>query len=208
MPKLYRFLSLASLLTALAVLILAGLTWRNLDEASSQNASLRKTAQSASQLTYRLQALTTAYELTLNEYYSTVIDETRYREKVVQLLHAIESDIARLAKLDARENQLTSNELTQQLAEMEKRRTQLNQAMLEPTRDWDVAREALFKINILSTQAIETAAKAASASDEKIQMLDQNLNERHQQLRDQLIALLALAGLLSALTGVQSLRRS
>jgi hypothetical protein len=202
-----RILSSAQLLLGLLVLSLSMFALQNIGQATQHADELRHSPRIAVQLSYRLQSLTTAYELVLNEYYSTVIDETRYRTKLGSLQLSIDSDIATLGALSKPEYAAAGHEIRRSIGDIEKYRQLLDKAMQEGSRDWDAAREALFKVNILSTQAIEVASRLAKASTEHGTALETSIAQLQQQAQWFMIAAAIAAGLLGVISLSPFLKR-
>lgn len=202
-----RILPSSQLLLALFTLSLVMFAWQSIGQATQHADDLRHSPRVAVQLSYRLQSLTTAYELALNEYYSTVIDEARYRSKIQALQQSIDSDIATLGSLSKIEYAAAGHEIRRSMSEIEKFRQRLDKALQDGSRDWDAAREALFKINILSTQAIEIASRIAKASVEHDNALEASIAYRQQQARWMLVAAAIASGLLGVISVSPFLRR-
>lgn len=202
-----RILPSVQLLLVLLILSLSMFALQNIGQATQHADELRHSPRIAVQLSYRLQSLTTAYELVLNEYYSTVIDEKRYHTKVSTLQQLIDGDVATLGALSKPEYAAAGHEIRRSLGEIEKFRQRLDKAMQEGSRDWDAAREALFKVNILSTQAIEVASRVAKASAEHGTALETSIAQLQQQAKWFMIAAAIMAGLLGVLSVSPFLRR-
>lgn len=208
MPKLKHPLLSIALLLSFAMLILvviANINLKSLDKAATE---LTSTNRSASLLSLRLQALTIDFELTLNEYYSTVIDQRLYLDKSASLRRSIDADLVRLNTLPEREYTLASEELKQLMNEIEKYRSLLDKAMGVSDRDWDAAREALFKINILSIQAIKVASETAKFSEKRGENLSSTVFAEQQDIQLLLYAAIILALMQSLIAGGLLLRKA
>ena len=165
MHLLKRPIPFVALLLSCAILAITLMAQSRLNSLDKATTELTGTNRDASLLALRLQALTVNFELTLNEYYSTVIEEKRYLEKSSNQRQAIDAELTRLNALRESEYTQASNELKNLMRDIENYRIQLDKAMVASDRDWDAAREALFKINILSTQAINLASEIAKFSE-------------------------------------------
>jgi hypothetical protein len=186
--------SLISLAPVAIILLVAGLCFAALqkpDLAAKSSEEISLTSLESNRLVHRLQSLTIAYELTINEYYSTVINLARYKEKSSALRLAIDSELAKLAKLPGSGNINAAKEIQRLTAEIDTFRISFDRALDENNQDWDAARESLFKINILSAQAIELAAKLAESSKERTILLNETLHGYHQNIMMILIAAIA-----------------
>ena len=204
---LFRRITLLYLALLGTVLVLSGLAWFHGNQTVQQTAALKQAPRTALQISYRLQAQTVAYELALNEYYSTVIDKGRYQEKVRLIQQAIEADLGQLVALPGPEYLQRGKRIQEIINEAEKFRRALDQALDERQRDWDAAREALYKINILSTQAIEVAVQLTQAASEQEAGIESMLAQQHRQSLNMLaIALVLLAAVWLARSGETLLR--
>lgn len=117
-----------------------------------------------------LKAQAAGYELTMNEFYSTVLDAPAYQKKVLQQKTAIEQELVALAGTER--DGKTVAELHRIYKDMEGFRQGLESALSGADKDWDRAREALFKLNLLSIQAIQQAEVLAQVSRDQAVNLD------------------------------------
>ncbi|MBT9568546.1 MAG: hypothetical protein IV085_09640 [Thiobacillus sp.] len=189
-----------STLIAIVALIMAGLSFW----AGQKISMAGKTAEAAREVTFKsyriaqsLKALAAGYELTMNEFYSTVLTYPVYREKSAAQKIAIESELAALEGLHQGDT-ATVVELTQRFREMENFRQELDSALTRDEQDWDRAREALYKLNVLSVQAIQQADFLGRSASERATSLD----SRWQAQQSQSILLLNVVTALAALVGV------
>jgi len=204
---LKRPIPFVALLLSFAILAITLIAQNRLNSLDMAATALTSSNRNASLLLLRLQALTVNYELTLNEYYSTVIEEKRYLEKSSNLRQAIDTELTRLSALREREYTQASNELRNLMDNIEKHRSQLDEAMLANNRDWDAAREALFKINILSTQAINIASEIAKFSEARGEQLGSTVLAEQKGIQILFYWSIAIALILSLIAGAQLLRK-
>ena len=189
-----------STLVAIAALIVAGLSFW----AGQQIGMAGKTADVAREATFQsyriaqsLKALAAGYELTMNEFYSTVLAYPAYQKKSAAQKAAIELELAALDGLHEGDT-ATVAELSQRFKEMEGFRQELDGAMTRDEQDWDRAREALFKLNVLSVQAIQQADFLGRSASERATALDTS----RQAQQSQSILLLNVTTALAVLVGV------
>ena len=88
--------------------------------------------------------------------------------------------------------------LSQRFKQMEGFRQELDGAMTSDEKDWDRAREALFKLNVLSVQVIQQADFLGNSASERATALD----ARWQAQQSQAILLLNVTTALAVLVGV------
>jgi len=136
----------------------------------------------------------------MNEFYSTVLEFPAYQKKSTEQRAAIERELAALATLQEG-GATTATELTRIYKEMDSFRLGLENAMTSEEKDWDRAREALFKINVLSTQAIHQADLLGQSTNERAAALDMS----GQASQSQALLLLRIATALALLAGVMLL---
>jgi len=189
-----------TLLVAIIALIVAGLSFWT----GQQINAAGKTADAAREATFKsyriaqsLKALAAGYELTMNEFYSTVLTYPVYQKKSAAQKAAIELELAALNNLHEGDT-ATVTELTQRFKQMEGFRQELDGAMTGDEQDWDRAREALFKLNVLSVQAIQQADFLGRSASERAASLD--ISWQAQQ--SQSILLLNVTTALAVLVGV------
>lgn len=207
MQILKRPTPLVALLLSFAILAITLIAQSRLNSLDKVATELTSTNRNASLLVLRLQALTVNFELTLNEYYATVIDEKRYLEKSLNLRQAIDTELSRLSALPELDYTQASNELKNLMSDIEKHRSQLDKAMVASDRDWDAAREALFKINILSTQAIKIASEITKSSEARGEQLGLTVLAEQQGIQMLLYWSAVIALIMSLMAGAQLLRK-
>lgn len=127
-----------------------------------------------------LKSLASGYELAMNEYYSTVLEYPAYQEKTTAHQAAIKRELAMLAKLGAGDAN-ASAELYRAFNDMESFRIALEKSLSAVDKDWDGAREALFKLNVVSVRAIQQADILARVADERVVAMDQGWLEHQSQ---------------------------
>lgn len=192
-----------AVVAAVLTLVAAGLVYSASDRLSLAGKAAGE-ARSATLHAYRiaqaLKSLANGYELAMNEYYSTVLEFPAYRQKAADHQAAIQRELAMLGKLGAGDAGAVA-ELNRAFKEMESFRAALESALSAADRDWDGAREALFKLNVVSVRAIQQADILARIADERAVALDKGWLDHQAQaltmLRGAMLAALA-AGLLIA----------
>ena len=192
-----------SVLAALITLSAAGLSYwagEQINLAGKENVEAREATFKSYRAAQSLKALTAGYELTMNEFYSTVLEFPAYQKKSSEQRTAIERELATLATLQDG-GVATATELTRLYKEMDSFRLGLETAMTRAEKDWDRAREALFKLNVLSTQAIRQADLLGQSTNERATALDM----RWQAYQQQSLTLLRVVMALTALAGIMLL---
>ena len=169
-------LSIRTLITLAALIALsaAGLSYWAGDQinmAGKEGAEAREATFKSYRAAQSLKALTAGYELTMNEFYSTVLEFPAYKKKSSEQRTTIERELATLATLQDG-GATAAPELTRLYKEMDSFRLGLETAMTSAEKDWDRAREALFKLNVLSTQAIRQADLLGQSANERANALD------------------------------------
>ena len=192
-----------SVLAAIITLSAAGLSYwagEQINLAGKENGEAREATFKSYRAAQSLKALTAGYELTMNEFYSTVLEFPAYQKKSTEQRTAIERELATLATLQDG-GVATATELTRLYKEMDSFRLGLETAMTSADKDWDRAREALFKLNVLSTQAIRQADLLGQSTNERATALD----IRWQAYQQQSLTLLRVVMALTALAGIMLL---
>ena len=189
-----------STLAAVVALLVAGLSFW----AGQQISVAGKTADAARETTFQsyriaqsLKALAAGYELTMNEFYSTVLTYPVYQKKSAAQKAAIELELAALNNLHEGDT-ATVAEIAKRFKEMEGFRQELDGAMTSDVQDWDRAREALFKLNVLSVQVIQQADFLGHSASERATALDTSW----QAQQSRAILLLNVTTALAVLVGV------
>ena len=144
-------------------------------------------AREATLQTYRagqaLKSLIHGYELTFNEYYSTALKLPAYQKKAAEFKAAIDSELATLEKLNSGDATAVA-ELKTALGEMEALRLELEGALSEENKDWDLAREALYKLTVVSISAAQPSELIARIAGERAVAMDTAFqNHQAQALR-------------------------
>lgn len=160
--------------------------------------------------TYRvaqsLKSLVHGYELAINEYYSTALKLPAYQKKAAEFKAAIDSELATLEKLNTGDVRAVA-ELKAALGEIEVLRLELEGALSEENKNWDLAREALYKLTVVSVSAIQPSDLIARVAGERAVAMDAAWrNHQSQALREMQIAMmLALAaGILTVVGGFRA----
>ena len=164
-------------IAALIILTVAGLAYHAGEQMHIANAGAQ-TARDASLQSYRiaqsLKALAAGYELTLNEYYSTVLDHAAYAKKVAEQKTAIAYELASLSTLPEGDAKAAA-EFTKLYKDLDLYRANLEQALSAAGGpEWEHAREALYKLNVLSVQAIHRADELGKFAKDRALALDKN----------------------------------
>lgn len=189
-----------SAMAAIIALIAAGLSYwagEQINMAGVEGGDAREATFKSYRIAQSLKSLAAGYELTMNEFYSTVLEFPAYQKKSAAQKTAIEGELAALAALQEG-GAATAAEFTRLYKEMDSFRLGLEGAMTSADKDWDRAREALFKINVLSTQAIYQADLLGQSANERATALDMS----GQAYQAQALLLLRIAALLALVTGV------
>lgn len=161
-------------LVGVVVLVAAGLIY-SADGSISMAGKAADGAREATFHSYRstqsLKSLANGYELTINEYYSTVLDLPVYQKRAAAQKAAIDRELETLSAL--READAAAvGELRAAFGEMEQFRLALERALSGPSRDWDAAREALFKLNVASARAAQQADLLAGGAEQRASSMD------------------------------------
>ena len=188
-------------IAALIVLAVAGLAYSAGGQMRVADAGAQ-TAREASLHAYRaaqsLKALTAGYELTLNEFYSTVLEFSAYEKKSGEQKAAIERELSSLATLPDAEPKAIA-QIRQLYKEIDNYRLDLEKALTAAGgQDWDRAREALYKMNVLSVQAIHRADEIGKFANDRALALD----KRWQADGSQALTLLHIATGLAVLAAL------
>lgn len=166
-------------------------------------------AREATLHTYRvaqaLKSLVHGYELAINEYYSTALRLPAYQKKAGEFKAAIDSELATLEKLNTGDVRAIA-ELKVALGEIEVLRLELEGALSEEDKDWDLAREALYKLTVVSVSATQPSELIARVAGERAVAMDAAWQDHQSQaLREMQIAMM-LALVAGALTLVGGFR--
>jgi len=192
-----------SAMAAIIALIAAGFSYwagEQVSMAGKEAGDAREATFKSYRVAQSVKSLAAGYELTMNEFYSTVLEFPAYQKKSTEQRAAIERELAALATLQEG-GATTATELTRIYKEMDSFRLGLENAMTSEEKDWDRAREALFKINVLSTQAIHQADLLGQSTNERAAALDMS----GQASQSQALLLLRIATALALLAGVMLL---
>jgi len=192
-----------SAIAAIIALIAAGFSYwagEQVSMAGKEAGDAREATFKSYRVAQSVKSLAAGYELTMNEFYSTVLEFPAYQKKSTEQRAAIERELAALATLQEG-GATTATELTRIYKEMDSFRLGLENAMTSEEKDWDRAREALFKINVLSTQAIHQADLLGQSTNERAAALDMS----GQASQSQALLLLRIATALALLAGVMLL---
>jgi len=195
-------LSLRTLSGALGLLafIAAGLSYwagEQVGMATKESGVARDATFKSYRIAQSLKSITAGYELTMNEFYSTVLTFPAYQKKVMEHKAALDQNLAALSSMQEGAA-ATATELTKIYSEMNNFRMSLEAAMTSTEKDWDRAREALFKMNVLSTRAIHQADLLGQSASERATTLDMHW----QAYQAQALLYLRIAAALSLVLGV------
>lgn len=197
-----------SLLAAFIALVVAGLSFwsgQQINMAGQTAEAARTTTFTSYRIAQSLKAMAAGYELTMNEFYSTTLSFPTYQEKAAAQKAAIEKELAALATLDEGDT-ATVAALTQRFKEMEPFRQELESALTGNEQDWDRAREALFKLNVLSVQAIQQADFLGRSASERATSLESNWRAQQSQTLMTLNTTTALSMLVGVMLVLGALR--
>lgn len=158
-----------------------------------------KAALSASLDAYRhaqaLKAHAASYELTMNEFYSTVLEYPSYQKKFSEQKAAIDRELSMLGSSE--DSAPAVKALSRIYREMDTFRMALESALTASDKDWDGAREALYKLNVLSVQAIAQADLLAQLSQDRAKRLEQRWQTELSQTTSMLYLTTVIAGLIA-----------
>jgi hypothetical protein len=186
---------------ALIALAVAGLAYSaggqmRIADAGAQSA--REASLHAYRAAQSLKALTAGYELTLNEFYSTVLEFSAYAKKSGEQKAAIERELTTLGSLPDADPKAIG-QIRQLYKDIDNYRLDLEKALNAPEgQDWDRAREALYKMNVLSVQAIHRADEIGKYANDRAVALD----KRWQADGSQALMLLHVAAGLAVLAAI------
>lgn len=184
---------------AAIVLAVGGLAYQaddHISAASKAAGDSREATLQSFRIAQSLKSLAAGYELTLNEYYSTVLDSSSYQKKVTAQKTAIDRELAALTALQGGAD--AASKITGLYKEMDAYRLGLESALSSTDKDWDRARDSLYKLNILSLQVISRTDALGQIASERATALDKIWQERQSQASQ----LLRIAMILAALMGV------
>ena len=153
-------------------------------------------SRAASLHTYRsaqvLKSLIHGYELAINEYYSTVLEYPDYQRKVEGFKASIDNELAALEKRNTRPETEVAR-LKSSIKEMEGLRLELEGALAGDSKDWDLAREVLYKINLVSIQTVQSPDIIARVAEEQALAMDAALKDSQIQAQTFLYSALGAA---------------
>lgn len=190
-----------AIIAALIVLAVAGLAYSaggqmRVADAGAQSA--REASLHAYRAAQSLKALTAGYELTLNEFYSTVLEFSAYTKKSGEQKAAIDRELTTLGSLPDADPKAIA-QIRQLYRDIDNYRLDLEKALTaDGGPDWDRAREALYKMNVLSVQAIHRADEIGKFANDRALALD----KRWQADGSQALMLLRIATGLAVLAAL------
>ncbi|MDP3421755.1 MAG: hypothetical protein Q8S10_12630 [Thiobacillus sp.] len=174
--------TLFAITAGVALLAAASSHWAG--EQVSRDDKAAADARVATFMSYRLaqslKALAAGHELTMNEFYSTVLEFPAYQKKSAAQKAVIEGELAALVDLQANDA-AAAGELARLFKAMDRFRLDLEKAMTGDETDWDAAREALFKMNVLSVQAIQQADFLGQSANQRAAEADAGRQARQSQ---------------------------
>lgn len=198
-----RYIAIFAALIILAVSVLAYQVSDQMQTANLGAQNAREASLSSYRAAQSLKALTAGYELTMNEFYSTVLDFGAYQKKANEQRAAIEHELGILSKLpdsDAKSNV----EISKLYQNIDVYRGSLEKALAGAEgQDWDRAREALYKANVLSVQAIHRADVIAKLAQDHALSLDKRWQSDGSQAQFllRIVMILSLAASIILLLG-------
>lgn len=183
----------AVLAVAIGLVYLAG---ERVGQASDAGVESREASLHTYRAAQALKSLIHGYELSINEYYSTVLEFPEYQEKAAKFKASIDAELAALEKLNTRPETEVAR-LKASITEIDALRLELEAALSGPNKDWDLAREALYKLNLVSLQAVQSPDIIARVAQEKAVNLDRVWQD-HQSQALQYLQISMIAALLAA----------
>ncbi len=194
-----------STIAAIVALTAAGLSFwagEQISLAGKEGSNARAATFQSYRAAHALKSLAAGYELTMNEFYSTVLEFPAYQKKSSAQKSAIDGELVVLATLQ-QDGAATAAEFTRLYKDMNGFRQILESAMTSAEKDWDRAREALFKMNVLSSQAIYQADLLSQSASERAAALDTSwqLHQSQALLFSRLAAALAVIAGAIAMVG-------
>jgi len=191
----------AGMVTVIALAIAALMYLAN--DRMSQAGQTAAEAREATLHTYRvaqsLKSLIHGYELVINEYYSTVLELPNYRKKAAETKTAIDGELAALARLNTGDATAVAD-LDAAFKEIEALRLELEAALSGEDKNWDLAREALYKLNVVAVRAVQPADRIAHIAGEQSVAMD----AAWQGQQAQALRIMQIAMLLALVAGVLS----
>lgn len=132
-------------------------------------------ARAATLHTYRaaqsIKSLIHGYELTINEYYSTVLELPKYQQQAAGFRAKIDTELEALTRRNT--NPATAvAELNESFTQIEVLRQELEGALGGENKDWDLAREVLYKLNLVSLQAVQSPDIIARVAEQHAAAMD------------------------------------
>jgi hypothetical protein len=180
-------------LVAIVFMAVASLTYlagERLGMAGKAAAEERKDTLHTYRVAQSIKTLVHGYELTINEYYSTALKFSAYQKQAAEFKAAIDSELATLERLN-RGDVTALAELKDALGEIESLRLELEGALSEENKNWDLAREALYKLNVVSVRAAQPSELIARVAGERAVALDSAWHDHQSRaLREMYIAML------------------
>lgn len=192
-----RKIGIAIALLALASAVLVFLATERIGQAAKSADQSREATFQTYRLAQSIKARIQAYELTINEYYSTALDLQEYQSRTQAIRKDIEREVNELAQLETG-NAVAATDLKAALHEIESMRQELETALSGEHKDWDQAREVLYKLNVVSERAAQPSDVIAEAASK--QSLDQGEVWRMQQSQARLELYIAMV--LALVSGV------
>jgi hypothetical protein len=184
-------------LVALLAAVSAGLVYQANVHLNTADKALSE-AREATFHTYRIaqtiKSLIHGYELSINEYYSTALSYPSYQKKSVEFKLAMQAELSDLERLKAGDAD-TVADLKETLGEMENMRVELEGALASENKNWDLAREALYKLTLVSVRAAQPSDLLANVAEKRaIAMGAVWSDQQSQALLKMRIALLLVLG--------------
>lgn len=199
---------ISPILAALIALIAAGSSYwagEHISRADNTAGDARAATFKSYRIAQSLKALAAGHELTMNEFYSTVLELPAYQKKSAAQKAAIENELTALVDLQEGDA-AAATELARLFTVMDGFRLDLENAMTGGETDWDAAREALFKLNVVSVQAIQQADFLGQSASQRASVLDTGLQAQQSRALLWLRITMALVLLVAALLFYGSLR--
>lgn len=195
-------------LVALFALVSAGLVYQakgHLNMADKAASEAREATFHTYRIAQTIKTLIHGYELSINEYYSTALKFPDYQKKSAEFKQAIQSEMSDLERLKTGDAK-TMADLKAALDEIEGMRVELEGALASENRDWDLAREALYKLTVVSVRVAQPSEQLASFAAEQAVALDAVWRDQQSQAQMKMRIALILALIVGVLVGLAAFR--
>jgi hypothetical protein len=189
----------------MATAVLAYLASERMGKAVEAAAEARTAMLHTYRAAQNIKSLIHAYELTINEYYSTVLEFPEYKQKSASLKAAINGELEALARRNTSPATAVA-QLNDAFGQIGSLSLELEGALGGANKDWDLAREALYKLNLVSLQAVQSPDIIARVAEERAAAMDAALQDHQAGAMWQLRVAMLLALVAAALILVGAFR--